>query len=115
MMISKHSNYKSTHHYGIKSLQKISKTFKKLNTLYIISLNTTYISLNEVEAMRKIIKRTFLKGNQLIIRIQTYFTTNKKSLNARCGRGVSKKKFNCIFIKKGSILFEIIIKSNNTI
>ena len=101
--------FKKIHKNKIKwtNLNYLNNFYKFRFDYYIFSKKITFVSTREIEASRKIIKRTLSKKDNLLIRNTQLVTINKKSTNSRMGKGVGNVVSYCFFLKKGHLLLNL--------
>ena len=75
--------------------------------VFIISKKTCFLSSNEIEATRKMLRRSLNKKYKININKLLNVHIYKQSKGARMGKGVGSLKGFCIYIKKGNVLFNI--------
>lgn len=102
--------YSKTHSKALKlySNTKASISNSKIvfGSVGIIAKNSGYVTVNQVESLRKIFSRFGKKSFKIWIRLRPYIAQTAKPSEARMGKGRGKTVAWVLFVKKGQILFE---------
>lgn len=110
-------NYSKTFNRGVSMLKKPAfLTFRRpvggariSNTFLIVSKQYARIKADEIESVRKVLRRLLNKRfDRIFVRIYPFIALTKKPTQARMGRGKGARSGESIcYIKPGKVLFEI--------
>ena len=105
-LIPKKFKYKKYFKGKIRTIKKNQKI--QFGEIAIIALESARLTIKQVEATRRAIKKIIKPFNGIIrIKLKAYVPVTSKPLAVRMGRGKGKVALNICPIKKGMILFEI--------
>ena len=76
------------------------------NHVWVVACQTKFISLKEMERMRRFLRRLVGKKGKVWARERTLVSLHKKSKGARMGKGIGSPAGRCVLIREGERLFE---------
>lgn len=79
---------------------------KCLGNIGIKALTNFYITENQIESIRRTLKKFLPKNNQIWINVFPDLPITKKPKEVRMGKGVGGLDHWSVFVKKGTIIFE---------
>ena len=94
-------------HILVLKSSKILKLFPKYIIISLQVLTKGYISMNALEAVRKVIIRKIRGIGKLCICLKPYFWLTSKPNDVRMGKGKGDKDALILPVKVGCILFEV--------
>lgn len=102
--------FSKTHSKSVKlySNTKASRSNSELafGSIGVIAKNSGYVTVNQVESLRKVFSRFGKKSFKIWIRLRPYIAQTGKPSEARMGKGRGKTVAWVLFVKKGQVLFE---------
>ena len=102
----KYKKFHKVNFFYSKAIEK--KRFFTIKGIYgIQSLEYGKITLKQIEACRKSLRRGFTKKAKIWINLFTNIPITKKPLGARMGKGKGNISHWVAIVKKGQILFEV--------
>jgi len=79
----------------------------KFGNFCVIANENSFITNFQIEAIRRVLRRTFKKRHQIFFRIFPFLPITKKPNETRLGRGKGKVKYWSYVVRKGEIIVEI--------
>lgn len=101
--------YKNKHYYKnkVKKVYKTKMLIPTTGSLGIKILQNCRITSSQLEAIRKVIRRSIKKQGKIIFNIFPDMPVTKKASGIRMGRGKGDLSYWCAHVKIGTIIIEL--------
>lgn len=106
MLQPKHTKYRKHQKGRNRGIQSNQPNIKK-GRFAIVSLSSTRLSANQIEAVRRVITRKLKRGGQVWVLAHPSLSVTEKPLEVRMGKGKGALSYWACRIKKGETLYEI--------